>query len=172
LKEVFQALRKYHMRLNPEKCAFGVEEGKFLGFMLTHRGIEANPEKCKAIAEMRSPSSLKEIQRLIGRLTSLSRFVPKLAERTRPIIKLLKKTTKFEWTAECEQNFLQLKTFLASPPVIQKPNTREPIIVYLAVSNEAVSSVLVQEIQAEERPVYFVSRVLHNAEVRYQMVGR
>jgi len=75
LKEVFQALRKYHMRLNPKMCAFGVEGGKFLGFMLTHRGIKANPE-------MRSPNGLKEIQRLIGRLTSLSRFVPKLAERT------------------------------------------------------------------------------------------
>ena len=172
LKEVFQALRQYRMRLNPEKCAFGVEGGKFLGFMLTHRGIEANPEKCKAITEMRCPSGLKEIQRLVGRLTSLSRFVPKLAERTRPIIKLLKKTTKFEWTDECEQNFQQLKTFLASPPVIQKPNTQEPIVVYLAVSNNAVSSVLVQEIEAEERPVYFVSRVLHDAETRYQMVEK
>jgi len=91
LKEVFQALRQYCMRLNPEKCAFGVEGGKFLGFMLTHRGIEANPEKCKVITEMRSPSGLKEIQRLMGCLTSLSRFIPKLAERTRPIIKLLKK---------------------------------------------------------------------------------
>jgi len=172
LKEVFQALRKYRMRLNPKKCVFGVEGGKFLGFMLTHRGIEANPEKCKAITEMRSPNGLKEIQRLVGHLTSLSRFVPKLAERTRPIIKLLKETTKFEWTDECEPNFLQLKTFLASPPVIQKPNTREPIIVYLAVSNEAVSYVLVQEIETEERPVYFVSRVLHDAEVRYQMVEK
>ncbi|XP_068475223.1 uncharacterized protein [Phaseolus vulgaris] len=172
LKEVFQALRQYRMRLNPEKCAFGVEGGKFLGFMLTHRGIEANPEKCKAITEMRSPNGLKEIQRLVGRLTSLSRFVPKLSERTRPIIKLLKKTTKFEWTDECEQNFQQLKAFLASPPVIQKSNPREPIVVYLAVSNAAVSSVLVQEIEAEERPVYFVSRVLHDAETRYQMVEK
>ena len=172
LKEVFQALRQYHMRLNPKKCAFGVEGGKFLGFMLTHRGIEANPKKCKAITEMRSPSGLKEIQRLVGRLTSLSRFVPKLAERTRPIIKLLKKTTKFEWRDECEQNLLQLKTFLASPSVIQKPNVHEPIIVYLAVSNEVISSVLVQEIEAEERPVYFVSRVLHGAEIRYQMVEK
>jgi len=80
LKEVFQALRKYRMRLNLDKCAFEVG-GKFLGFMLTHQGIEANPEKCKAIAEMRSPNHLKEIQRLIGRLTSLSWFVPKLAEQ-------------------------------------------------------------------------------------------
>ena len=115
---------------------------------------------------------LPTIDRLVGRLTSLSRFVPKLAERTRPIIKLLKKTTKFEWTDECEQNFQQLKTFLASPPVIPKPNAREPIVVYLVVSNEAVSSVLVQEIEAEERPVYFVSRVLHDAETRYQMVEK
>jgi len=59
LKEVFQALRKYRMRLNPDKCVFGVEGRKFLGFMLTHRGIEANPEKCKVIVEMRSPNNLK-----------------------------------------------------------------------------------------------------------------
>jgi len=172
LKEVFQALRKYRMRLNFDKCAFGVEGGKFLGFMLTHRGIEANPEKCKAIAEMRSPNSIKEIQRLVERLTSLSRFVPKLAERTRPIVQQLKKASKFEWTTECEQIFQQLKTFLTSPPIIQKPNTRELIIVYLTVSNEAISSVLVQDIEAEEPSVYFVSRVLHDAEIRYQMVEK
>ena len=172
LREVFQSLRKYRMRLNPDKCAFGVEGGKFLGFMLTYRGIEANPEKCKAIAEIRSPHNLKEIQQLVGRLTSLSRFVPKLAERMRPIIQLFKKTSRFEWTAECERNFLQLKAFLASPPVIQKPNTQELIIIYLVILNEAISSVLVQEIEVEERLVYFVSRVLHGAEIRYQMVEK
>jgi len=169
MKETFQALCKYRMRLNPDKCTFGVEGGKFLDFMLTHRGIE---DKCKAITEMWSPSSLKEIQRLVGRLTSLSRFVPKLTERTRLIIQLLKKASRFEWTAECEQIFLQLKAFLASPPVIQKPNAREPIIVYLVVSSEAVSSVLVQEIEAEVTHVYFVSRVLDDAKVRYQTIEK
>jgi len=73
------------MRLNPDKCSFGVEGGNFLGFMLTQRGIEANPEKCRAITEIRSPENVKEIQRFIGRLTTLSRFVPKLAEKTKPI---------------------------------------------------------------------------------------
>jgi len=121
---------------------------------------------------MQSPNSIKEIQRLIGRLTSLSQFVPKLVERMRPIIQLLKKASRFEWTAECEQIFLQLKAFLASSPVIQKPNTHELIIVYLAISNEAVSLVLVQEIEAEERPVYFVSRVLHDVKVRYQTIEK
>jgi len=78
LREVFHQVRKYNMRLNPEKCVFGVPTGKFLGFMLTAQGIEANPDKCAAIAEMRSPKNLKEIQRLVGRLTSLARFLPRL----------------------------------------------------------------------------------------------
>jgi len=79
LAAVFSALRQYNLRLNPDKCVFGVDRGKFLGFMLTQRGIEANPEKCKAIIEMRSPTTVKEVQRLIGRLTAISRFLPKLA---------------------------------------------------------------------------------------------
>jgi len=95
LQEVFQALRHHGMRLNPDKCAYRVEGGKFLGFMLTHRGIKANPEKCRAIVQMRSPKNLKEIQRLIGRLTTLSRFVPKLAEKTKPIVQFLRRASKF-----------------------------------------------------------------------------
>jgi len=157
LQEVFDALRRVNMRLNPEKCAFGVEGGKFLGFMLTHRGIEANPDKCKAITEMRSPNNLKEIQQLIGRLTALSRFVPRLVERIRPIAKMLCKTSKFSWNEECKQIFGRLKTFLSSPAVIKKPRLDLPIVVYLAVSEEAVSAALVQEVDHEEYPVYFVN---------------
>jgi len=102
LVEVLEALRWYNMRLNPEKCVFGVEGGKFLGFMLTHRGIEANPDKCQAKVEMRSPKNVKEIQRLVGKLTAMARFIPRLAEKTGPIIRLLKKRSKFEWDEECE----------------------------------------------------------------------
>jgi len=76
LEEVFGRLRKFNMRLNPAKCVFGVEGGKFLGFMLTHRGIEANPDKCLAILDTQSPTTLKEVQSLVGKLTSLSRFLP------------------------------------------------------------------------------------------------
>jgi len=158
------------MRLNPKKCAFGVEGGKFLGFMLTYRGIEANPDKCKAITEMRSPSNLKEIQQLLGRLTALSRFVPRLAERIRPIVQMLRKTSKFSWNEECEQIFGQLKTLLSSPAVIKKLRLDLPIVVYLPVSEEAVSAALVQEVDHEEYPVYFVSRTLHAAETKYQMI--
>ena len=74
------------MRLNPEKCVFDMEGRKFLGFMLMHRGIGDNPNKCRAIAEVISPQNLKEMQKLIGHLTALSRFSPRLGEGTRPMV--------------------------------------------------------------------------------------
>jgi len=97
LDEVFKALRGVNMKLNPEKCTFGVEGGKFLDFMLTHRRIEATPDKCQAILSMRSPKNIKEVQQLLGRLTTISRFIPRLAEKTRPMVQLLRKATKISW---------------------------------------------------------------------------
>ena len=87
-----------------------VEGGKFLG-MLTHRGIKANPEKCRAIINLQSPKNVKDIQRLIGRLTVLFRFIPRLGEKTKLIVQLLHKAAEFQWTDECERIFLQLNFF-------------------------------------------------------------
>ena len=92
------------MRLNPEKCTFEVEKGKFLGFMLTHWEIEANLEKCRTIAEMRSPQNVKEVQQLMGRLIALSRFVPRLAERTKSMVQLHRKASKFSWDEKCSNS--------------------------------------------------------------------
>ncbi|XP_020209186.1 uncharacterized protein LOC109794123 [Cajanus cajan] len=172
LKEVFNEIRKYRMRLNPEKCVFGVQGGKFLGFMLSVRGIQANPDKCQMIPDMRNPKSIKEVQQLIGRLTSLSRFIPRLLERTKPILKLLKKIKEFQWTEECEETFQALKETLASPPILTKPDTSKELIVYLSVSEEAVSTVLVQEEEGKQQPIYFVSRTLPDAETRYQLIEK
>nr|KYP70485.1 Transposon Ty3-G Gag-Pol polyprotein [Cajanus cajan] len=118
LAEVFAQIRKHNMRLNPEKCVFGVQGGKFLGFMITSRGIEANPEKCKAIIQMQSPQTVKEVQRLSGQLVSLSRFIPKLAEKAGPIFTLLKKPKNFLWTDQCEEAFQSFKNFLTTSPVL------------------------------------------------------
>ena len=75
LRETFNTLRRYNMKLNPSKCAFGVSSGKFLGFMVSQRGIEANTEKVKAILEISSPRTVKEMQSLTGRIATLNRFV-------------------------------------------------------------------------------------------------
>ncbi|GAU32257.1 hypothetical protein TSUD_53840 [Trifolium subterraneum] len=107
LKRVFDQARKINMRFNPEKCTFVVKAGKFLGFYLTERGIEANPDKCRAFFDYLTPKSKKSIQTLNGMLTSMARFVAKSAQHTLPLFKLLRKETTFEWTEECERAALQ-----------------------------------------------------------------
>ncbi|XP_015945770.1 uncharacterized protein LOC107470831 [Arachis duranensis] len=168
LAEIFGQIRRYNMRLNPEKCAFGVQGGKFLGFILTSRGIEANPEKCQAILTMQSPSTVKEVQRLTGRLAALSRFLPCLAPKSSNFFQCLKKKAKhFEWNQDCEMAFQNLKEFLSKPPVLQKPKSGEPLYIYLSITDTAISSALVTETDRNQQPVYFVSKSLQNAELRY-----
>ena len=138
-----------------------------MGFILSSRGIEANPNKCQAILDMSSPKGLKEIQQLTGRLAALSRFLSRAAEKSLPFFKVLKKANEFEWTEECHETFLKLKEYLSSPPVLTRPSPSEVIIVYLAISDYAVGSVLVCEREREQHPVYFVSKALQGAELRY-----
>ena len=103
LKETFNTLRQYNMKLNPSKCAFRVSSGKFLGFMVLQRGIEANLEKVKAILEMSSSRTVKEVQSLTGRITALNRFISKATDKCLPFFKTLR--IAFAWTEECETAF-------------------------------------------------------------------
>jgi len=90
----------------------------FLGFLLTERGIEANPEKCEAILAIRSPASVKEVQQLTGRMVALSRFVFAGGDKGHPYSLCLRRNSRFVWTAECEEAFLKLKGYLVAPPVL------------------------------------------------------
>ena len=145
LEELFVTITKYKVKLNPEKCIFGVEAGKFLGFLLTERGIEANLDKCAAILAMRSPATIKEVQQLIGRMAALSRFVSASGERGHPYFQCLKRNNRFVCTRECEEAFVKLKEYLASPPVLCKPQVGTPLRLYFAVTEKELSAVLVQD---------------------------
>src|SRR6185437_5036817 len=142
---VFDRLRATRTKLNPEKCIFGVPARKLLGFLVSHRGIEANPAKIKAIEVMRPPGRIKDVQTLTRSLAALSRFISRLAERALPFFKLLTRTGPFSWTEEAEQAFQELKQHLTSLPVLVAPETGETLFLYLAASAEAVSMVLVAE---------------------------
>ena len=143
LKETFDNLRVYNMRLNPEKCMFGVPSGKLLGFLVSHRGIEANPEEIKAIEDMSPPQTLKEMQKLAGRVTALGCFISKLGERALPFFKLMKKKGPFEWTPEADRAFQDLKKYLTSPPVMVALRPLEPLVLYLAATPYSASAALV-----------------------------
>jgi len=153
LEELFATIARYRLKLNPEKCVFGVEAGKFLGFMLTERGIEANPDKCVAIIAIRSPTSVKEVHQLTGRMAALSRFVSAGGKKGHPYFQCLKRNSRFAWTNECEATFLKLKDYLATPPVVCKPRAGVPLRLYFAVTEWAISSMLVQDaLQGLARP--------------------
>ena len=102
--------------------------------------------------------SIDILHQLLSRTNIIIIF---LKERTKPIIRLLKKASKFDWDQHCEDNFAQLEEFLASPPIIHKPIPGTPILVYLAISDEAMSAAPVQQTGEGQQPVYFVSRTLH-----------
>jgi len=109
LRETFANLRRHGLKLNPEKCVFGVRRGKLLGCMITERGIEANPEKIEAIRRMKPPTTRKGVQKLTGRLASLNRFISKSAEKCLPFFKALKGSGNLEWGEEQAKAFEDLK---------------------------------------------------------------
>ncbi|CAA0810386.1 Unknown protein, partial [Striga hermonthica] len=172
LKETFMTLRKYGMKLNPAKCSFGVKSGKFLGYMVTRRGIEVNPEKVRAVIEMQPPTKVKEVQILTGRIAGLSRFISKVAEKSGPLFKTLRKSLKFQWTEEAQKAFEELKRMLVDLPLLAKPAQGEDLVLYISIGEAAVSSVLLREEGAAQFPIYYVSKVMQGAERRYSEIEK
>ena len=101
LGAIFEILRTYKLHLNASKCSFGVGSSKFLGYMVTHRGIEVNPDQIKAINNLQSPRNPKEVQKLTGMAATLNRFISRSADRCRPFFLLINKWKGFEWTEDC-----------------------------------------------------------------------
>ena len=121
LDETFANLRKINLKLNPEKCVFGVPSGKLLGFFISQREIEANPDKIKAIEQIEAPKRIKDVRRLTGCIAAMSRFISKSAERALPLLKILKKAGPVEWTPEAEAALQDLKKYLSSTQVLVAP---------------------------------------------------
>ena len=153
------------MKLNPNKCAFGVTAGKFLGFMVSQRGIEINLEKVRAIMELEPMRTMKEMQSLNGKIAALNRFIFKATDKCLPFFRTLRKS--FEWMDECQKAFEDLKKYISSPPLLNPSKPREELYLYLAVSQGAVSVTLVKEEEGSQRLVYFISRAFRGAEERY-----
>ncbi|KAL0420885.1 UNVERIFIED_CONTAM: hypothetical protein Slati_3111400 [Sesamum latifolium] len=141
LEETFSVLRKYRLKLNTAKCSFGVWGGRFLGFMVTQRGIVANPLKIKAILVMKAPTNVNEVQRLTKRIAALSRFISKASEKSLPFFKVLRKAKTFVWDASCQQVFEELKNYLAGLPLLVKPSQGDTLYLYLSATPQAVSSI-------------------------------
>jgi hypothetical protein len=172
----FSSLRRFRWKLNPTKCVFGVPSGKLLGFIVSNRGIEANPVKISAITDMGAPATTKDVQKLTGCMADLNRFISQLGERGLPFFKLLKRQVKFQWMKEAERALQNLKHHLQSPPVLTAPFPGEDLLLYIAATIHVVSSAIVVKRGEEghafgvQRLVYFVSEVLSESKVQYPAV--
>ncbi|KAL4021742.1 hypothetical protein IC575_020556 [Cucumis melo] len=173
LKVVFDRLHKYQLRMNPLKCAFGVTSGKFLGFIVRHRGIEIDQSKIDAIQKMPRPKSLHDLRSLQGRLAYIRRFISNLAGRCQPFQKLMRKEENFVWDEACQNAFDNIKKYLLNPPVLGAPIPGEPLILYIAAQERSLGALLAQEKEkGKERALYYLSRTLVGAEVNYSPIEK
>src|SRR3954471_18625404 len=139
LRETFDNLDRYKIKINPEKCAFGVPSGQLLGYFISQRGIEANLNKIRSIMAMEKPKNIKGVQQLAGRIAALSRFISRMGEKALPFYQLLRKTEKFEWMPEADDTFESLKWLLSTSPVLVTPKEREPLLLYIEATRQVVS---------------------------------
>ena len=170
LKETFDTLKWYNMKLNSAKYAFGVSSGKFLDFMVSQRGIEENPKKVKTILEMSSLKTIKEVQFLTGRVAALNRFVSKATDKCLPFFKTLKQAVI--WTDQCEATFQDLKRYPSNLPLLSPSKEGKDLFLYLAVSVTTVSTTLIKEEDKVQRPMYYISQAFQRAEARYPRIEK
>ena len=143
LREMFEILRLYGMKLNPSKCVFGVSSGKFLSFMVSQRGVEANPDKIQPILKMSLRKNVKEVQSLNRRVAALNRFVSWATNKCLPFFRIIKKA--FKWIDECQRVFEALKAYLTSPLLLSPSKPNEELFRYLAVSPMVISVALIRK---------------------------
>ncbi|KAJ9693906.1 hypothetical protein PVL29_009734 [Vitis rotundifolia] len=173
LERFFERIRKFRLRLNPKKCTFGVTSGKLLGHMVSERGIEVDPDKIKAILDMPTPSTEKEIRGFLGRLQYISRFIARLTDICEPIFRFLRKNQPTVWNDDCQLAFEKIKEYLLSPPILVPPTPGRPLLLYLSVSDMALGCMLAQlDDSGKERAIYYLSKRMLEYEMRYVMIER
>ena len=174
LRRSFERMRQYGLKMNPLKCAFCVQAGDFLGFVVHKKGIEVNHTKTKAIMDVAPPSNKKELQSLLGKINFLRRFISNLSGKTKVFSPLLRlKNEEFIWHKEHQEAFDRIKAYLVEPPVLVPPVWNKPMRLYIAASDSTIGSMLVQEnVNGVERPIYYLSRMLNDAETRYSDIEK
>src|SRR3989441_6710890 len=173
LDKFMERIIKYNLRLNPNKCVFGVSSGKLLGFIVGPDGIKIDPEKINAIQEMESPKTEKQVRSFIGKIQYISRFISKLSVTCEPIFRLLKKDQPVKWNSECQEAFEKIKSYLTNPPVLSPPQPGRPLTLYMSVEDLGVGAMLAQSDEGGvENAIYYLSKKLLPAEVKYSLIEK
>nr|XP_009591774.1 uncharacterized protein LOC104088742 [Nicotiana tomentosiformis] len=155
----FGQLRKYNLKLNPAKCAFGVPARKLMGFIVSRCGIKLDPSNIKAIQDLPLPKSKKNVMSFLGRLNYISRFIAHSMVICESIFKMLRKDVATSWTEECQKAFDKIKEYLSKPPVLVPPEPGRPLLLYLCVLDGGFGCILGQhdEIKRKKQVIYYLN---------------
>jgi hypothetical protein len=169
LRLALERMRKYDLKMNPLKCAFGVSAGRFLGFIVHEHGIGSDPKKVEAIGKLEEPTCKRDVQKLLEKINYLRRFISNLAgkvESFTPLVRL-KHESDFRWGAEQREAFAAIKKYLLTPPVLKASKAGVPFRLYIAAQERVIGAVLIQEHSEKESVVAYLSRRLLDSESRF-----
>lgn len=172
LASIFQRLRDFNLKLQPDKCEFLKKEVAYLGHIITEEGVKPNPEKIKAVTEFPTPLCPKDIKSFLGLVSYYRRFIPDFSKLSKPLTLLLKKDIPFLWQNEQQLSFEILKEALVTAPILAYPDFTQPFILTCDASNYAISAILSQGPIGNDRPIAYASRTLNKAECNYSVTEK
>jgi hypothetical protein len=173
LKQVFERCRKYGISLNPAKSVLSVDEGKLLGHIISKDGVKIDPERVEAIKRIPLPQTKKALQSFLGQINFVRRFIPNLVETIKPILRLLKKDVKFEWTDEGRKAFKSIKDSIGRSHVLISPDYTKDFQIFSFASEDTIAGVLLQKNdEGQEQPIAFMSKALHSSELNYTIMEK
>jgi hypothetical protein len=169
VRKTLECTRKHGLKINLNKCAFGVSAGEFLRFFVHEGGIEVGKKSMKAIDEVVPPTNLKELQSMLGMINFARRFLSNLSQKVLPFSPLLrlKKDQKFVWGDEQQKAFNEIKEYIKESPVLAPPQLNKPFKLYVAADTQTIRSALIQEFEGKERVIAYLSQKLLDPETRY-----
>ena len=175
LRKSFDRMRSFKLKLNPLKCAFGVSAGNFLGYVVHKKGIQIDKNKAQAIIQSKPPSNKKELQRFLGQVNFLRRFISNAAGKTKVFSPFLKLNdhAQLSWEEKHQQAFEGLKKYLSTPPVLMPPKDDRPMKLYISAAETSIGVLLAQDNdERKEQAVFYLSRFLNSAECNYSFVEK
>ena len=172
LREVFDKLRQFNLKIEPDKCEFLKTELKYLGHVVTGEGVKPDPEKVKAVIDFPTPQNTTDVKSFLGLAGYYRKFIPQFSKIAKPLTDLLKKDRKWQWGAEQVESFHLLQTALTQEPVLQYPDFTKPFVLTTDASGFAIGAILSQGNIGQDRPIAFASRTLNPAEQNYSTIEK
>ena len=168
LMAVLDRCQKLNLTLNQDKCRFSAPEVSYIGHILNADSVQPDPEKVRAIQEMPPPTDKKGVERLLGTINYLAKFIPNMSTETHPIRELLKSDVRFCWEKPQEKAFDKIKAILSAEPVLTFYDVHKPVIISCDASQSGLGAILLQD----TKPIAYASRALTDAETRYAQIEK